>query len=55
MDKIIKQKADFIEKASGCDYNRLWKCTHKNQKDRKCTEICKYYQNSYELEETIKN
>jgi hypothetical protein len=54
MDEIKKQKADFVEKASGCDYNSLWKCTHKDQWGKKCMKICNHYQNSYELEETIK-
>jgi hypothetical protein len=57
MDEIVKKKMDFVDKASHCDYNRLWKCMHKEQKGKKCDEICKHYKNSYEQEEIeiIKN
>ena len=57
MEKTQDEKVEFITKASHCDYNFLWKCNHKNQKGKKCTEICTLYHNSYEKEEveTIKN
>ena len=57
MERAHDEKFEFITKASYCDYNSLWKCTHKDQKGKKCTEICKLYHNSYEEEEveTIKN
>ena len=48
------KKTAFIEKASYCDYNRLWKCIHKKQMGKKCTRICKYYSNPREVD-TIKN
>ena len=41
-------RAEFINKASYCDFNHLWKCKHKEQRGRACTEICQYYQNTHE-------
>jgi hypothetical protein len=47
MDKLPKKEIDFINKASHCDYNRVWKCKHPKQRGIKCTKICKYYENTY--------
>jgi hypothetical protein len=40
-------RAEFISKASECEFNYLWKCTHKEQKGKACTEVCKLYQNTH--------
>ena len=57
MEDTTKEKIDFINKASNCDYNHIWKCKHPKQRGIKCEKICKYYHNSYEQEEveTINN
>lgn len=40
-------RAEFMSIASECDFNYLWKCTHKDQKGKACTEVCKLYQNTH--------
>lgn len=40
-------RAEFVLKASECDFNHLWKCKHTEQRGKACTEICKHYQNTH--------
>jgi len=39
----INETAEFITKASLCDFNALWVCTHCDNKGNRCTEICDNY------------
>jgi len=41
-------KAAFIRRASLCEFNKLWVCTHSENNGNKCTEICKNYNNPKE-------
>jgi len=35
--------AAFIRRASQCDYNYLWTCTHPDNKGNKCVKICENF------------
>lgn len=41
--KVVNARKEFVAKASLCEFNHLWKCTHMINNGKKCTEICKYY------------
>ena len=45
-DEMSKAGKKFVLKAAYCDYNRVWRCTHKEQRGHKCTKICKHYKNT---------
>lgn len=36
-------KVVFIRRASLCEHNHLWVCTHNDSKGKKCTELCVNY------------
>jgi len=42
-EQEINNQAAFIKRASLCDYNHLWTCTHKESKGEKCTALCKNF------------
>lgn len=44
-EQEVNNKAVFIRRASLCEFNMLWVCTHPENKGKKCTEICKNYNN----------
>ena len=44
-EQETNNKAVFIRRASLCEFNMLWVCTHPENKGNKCTEICKNYNN----------
>jgi hypothetical protein len=48
----MKKEANFVMKAAYCEFNRIWYCQHPKKKGKKCTKICKYYNN---IKENKKN
>jgi len=42
-EQETNNQAAFIKKASLCDFNALWVCTHCDNKGNQCTEICSNY------------
>ena len=42
-EQEINNKAVFIKRASRCDFNKLWTCTHPDNKGQRCTELCKNF------------
>jgi len=45
-DEMSKAEKKFVLKASYCDYNRIWKCQHPQQRGTKCTKICNHFKNT---------
>jgi len=47
MDKKITSKVETINKLAVCRYNRIWRCTNRNQPGKKCTKVCEYFDDDY--------